>query len=162
MGTLTDAYCEWFESLAPEVANDLALHLMRLFPGGQLEPAIATAAITDGFVPRIRRLGGPSAFRDAGLTLTLAALTDFIFAERGDPAQWAEDRDRLELLDEARAALGSEMDADIADWVAQNRLRYPLRAKQWEKAAAGWRSVREGPLSDREIRAVLSSAPLSN
>lgn len=174
---MTDVYCDWFASLPPEVAKELAVLLMRLFPGGLLEPTLATPSVTDGLVPRMRRLGARTAgaamaglgvppgisgagtpdYADAGTALTLAGLTDFVMAERGDPEHWSVDRDRLELLDEARAALGDQMDAEVAEWVAQNRLRYPLRAKQWEKAAASWASLRAGPLSDGEIRAALSN-----
>ena len=155
MAKCTEAYCAWFESLAPEVAKELAMLLMRLYPGGQLEPALATPNVTDGFVPRIRRLAGRTPFSDAGHALTLIALTDFLFRDRRDPAQWAEDRDRLELLDEFRAALGGAMDAEVAEWVAQTRLQYPLRAKLWVRAADSWGAVRQGPLSDEEIRAAI-------
>ena len=158
--SMTDVYCGWFESIPPEVAKELAVLLMRLFPGGLLEPTLATPNVTDGLVPRIRRLAGRSGFADVGTALTLAKLTDFVMADRGDPSRWAEDRERLEVLDEAREALGDEMHADVAEWVAQNRLRYPLRAKFWEKASQSWTDLRGGPLSDLEIRAVLPQFPV--
>lgn len=152
MKGLTDVYGEWFASLAPEVAKELAVLLMRLFPGQLLEPAVVTAEVTDGLVARMSRLAGASRAKDAGTCLTLVMLTDLIFEARGDPEQWAQDRDRLEVLDEARAVLGAEMDGDVADWVAQTRLQYPLRAKLWEKAAQSWGSTRNDRLSDTEIR----------
>ncbi len=151
--SLTDAYCDWYETLAPEAGKELAMFLMRLFPGGMLEPTLATSDFTAGFVPRIRRLPGRDAMKDAGTCLTLAALTDFVFASRADPARWAEDRARLEVLDQGLEALGEESNPDIAEWVAQNRLRYPLRAKMWAKAHASWQGIRSGSLSDDEIRA---------
>ncbi len=154
MTGLTDVYGEWFDSLAPEVAKELAVLLMRLFPGQLLEPAITTAEVTDGLVARMSRLAGASRSKDAGTCLTLVVLTDLIFEARADPEQWAQDRDRLEVLDEARTVLGPEMDGDVADWVAQTRLQYPLRVKLWEKAAQSWASMRDGRLSDPEIRAV--------
>ena len=159
--SLTDAYCDWFESLAPEVGKELALHLMRLFPGGLLEPTLATADITDGFIPRMRRIGRPDA-RDPGHALTLVALTDFVFVSKGDPSQWAEDRARLDILDEAREALGDTVSDDVAQWVAENQLRYPLRAKQWAKANESWLAVRSGALSDNEIRTAVARLPIHN
>ena len=161
MATLTDAYCDWFESLAPEVAKELTLLLMRLFPGGLLEPTLTTPNITDGFVPRMRRIGQKPGFPDAGHALTLAGLTDFIFLSRGDPAQWTEDRELLEVLDQARAALGESMDDDVSEWIEQNRLRYPLRAKLWTKAAESWAEIRRVALSDAQIRTSLKTLPSS-
>ncbi len=152
MAELTDVYCDWFEALAPEVAKELAMLLMRLFPGSMLEPTLATSELTDGFVPRMRRLGGRGGHPDVGAALTLAKLTDFIFEERGDPEQWAQNRARLDVLDEAREVLGDAMSSDVAAWVQQNRLRHPLRAKQWARAAEGWHELRAGPLSDDQIR----------
>ena len=130
---------------------------MRLFPGGLLEPTLTTADLTDGFVPRIRRLSGRGGHSDVGTALCLASLTDFIFEERGDPSRWAEDRARLEVLDQAREMLGEALDSDVAEWVAQNRLRYPLRAKLWAKAAESWWSVRSGSLSPVELRRALNT-----
>ena len=159
---LTDTYCDWYASLAPEAAKELALFLMRLFPGGLLEPTLATPDPTDGFLPRVRRLPGRRAVQDAGTCLTLAALTDFIFESRADPARWAEDRERLEVLDQGLAALGDEGHADIAEWVAENRLRYPLRAKMWAKAHESWQIIRAGPLSDNEIRTIVHRLPMTD
>ena len=162
MSSMTGIYGDWIESLPPEVTKELVVLLMRLFPGGLLEPALSTPNVTDGFVPRLRRLAERSSFADVGTVLSLIALTDFILAERGDPQQWAQDRERLEVLDEARAVLGDEMHADVAEWVEQSRLRYPLRAKMWEKAASAWRDLRSGPLSDTEIRTAASLIPVHN
>lgn len=162
MTPLTDVYGEWFESLAPEVAKELAIHLLRLFPGGLLEPTLATPEITDGLVPRMRRIATGAAAKDAGTCFTLVSLTELVFESRGDPSQWARDRERLELLDEAREALGDDMDGEVAEWVAQNKLRYPLRAKLWAKAAESWTTIRSAELSDAEIHAVIRRLPLTD
>lgn len=162
MTSLTDVYCDWFETLAPEVAKELAVHVMRLFPGGLLTPTLTTPDATDGLAPRIRRLAEASKFADAGLALTLAALTDFVFMSRSDPAQWAEDRALLEVLDEARTAVEDAMDPDLSRWLAENRLRYPLRARQWTASAETWGPVRRGPLSDAEIHAALKRSTMAN
>ncbi|MEM7675463.1 MAG: hypothetical protein AAF449_05615 [Myxococcota bacterium] len=160
MASPTEVYCEWFKDLAPEVARELAVLLMRLFPSGLLEPTLSTPDITDGFIPRVRRLAGRTPWSNVGHAITLAALTDFVFVSKGDPEAWREDRERLEVLDEAREMLGDNMHDDIAEFVAQNRLRYPLRAKLWGRAAETWQVLRAGPLSDLEIRSALAQNPV--
>lgn len=160
-GGFTETYCAWFESLPPEIARELALSLMRLGPGGLLETSIMTADPLDGFVPRMRRLA-TDPLRDAGTALTLATLTDFTFFERGDPSTWDKNEEILELLDEAQQALYSEDDAisgDLSEWIAQNRLRHPLRARQWMKEEKSWRALRDGDLAPDAIHRALNRPP---
>ena len=160
-GGYTEIYCTWFESLPPEIARELALSLMRLAPGGLLESAIMTADPLDGFVPRLKRLA-QDPVRDAGTALTLATLTDFTFFERGDPDSWDKNEEILELLDEAQNVLYEGDDGiggDLSEWIAQNKLRHPLRARQWMKEQKGWRDLRAGDLAPEAIHRALNRPP---
>lgn len=157
-GGFTEIFCQWFESLPPEVARELALALMRLAPGGLLESSLLVNDPLDGFTPRLRRLA-TDPIRDAGTALTLATLTDFTFIERADPRAWEKSEELLELLDEAQQTIHGD-DGEVADelseWIAQNRLRYPLRARQWMKEAKGWRALREGDLEPHAIYSAMN------
>src|SRR5687768_14182563 len=101
----TEAYCKWFEALPPAVADDLAIAVIHMFPGGQLAGPMITQRASEGLTAKLRRLASTPQF-DAGVALTIAALTDFVFLERRDPETWKQSEALLEVLDEAQEALG--------------------------------------------------------
>ena len=41
------------------------------------------------------------------------------------------------------------------EWIEQNRLRYPLRSRQWLAQRDGWRTLRASDLSTATIHAKL-------
>lgn len=144
-----DAYAEWFEALAPDLANELAAALMQQFPGDLLTPTLSTPNPTDGLVPRMRRLASTPA-KEVGLVATLKALTQLALQERTNPEHTDRTSAMLDVLDTAQDVLtgdGSSMDEAVAEWIANQQLRQPLRTRQWEKEAEGWRALEDGPLS---------------
>lgn len=156
----TEAYCAWLESLPPTVADDLGLALMRLFPGALLQGTLLTAKPTDGLVARIRRLAATPQ-QDAGTALALSAVTDFVFVERGDPDQWERSEALLGLLDDVQSELGDDgLGEQGQTWVEENRLRYPLRARQWLKERERWGELKRGPLDPTRVLAALQAAML--
>lgn len=156
----TETYCAWFESLPPEVAREMAVALMQLFPGGLLRPAILTSDPTDGFVPRLRRLA-TDAIQDTGTAATLAALTELVF-ERVASGQGTErTKALLNFLNEAQEALtdaGDPMDPDVQDWVTDQQLRQPLRARQWARERGRWQKVQQESLSTAKLDEALRKA----
>jgi hypothetical protein len=145
-----DVYAAWFEGLAPELARTLAQALMQQFPGDLLTPTLMVADPTDGLLPRIRRLAS-TPLKALGLAATLATLTDLILMERSEGEVTAQTGAMLEVLDSAQKLTltgdGDSMDEALAQWVAEQKLRHPLLAKQWSKAEETWRPLREGPLA---------------
>ncbi len=136
--------------------------LMQLFPGQLLTPALLTPDVLDGFIPRIKRLCSTPVL-DAGMTLTLASLTDFIFLEKGDPERWEKNEELLGLLEQTQSALvdpQTDTSEELAEWIEGNKLRYPLRARQWIKARSTWEPLRQGPLSPSTLHRSLRDGPL--
>jgi hypothetical protein len=149
----TERFCRWFEALAPEIAEEFAVELLGLFPGGLLRSSLVISRHSDGLTARIRRLNGD--FRaDVGMALALIALTDFIFSRRASGQDWEKNDDLLTLLDTMNQEVMLDgPDAEKIDaFVEQTRLRQPLRARQWQKAYASWRPLREGPLDPASFR----------
>jgi hypothetical protein len=156
----TDAFCRWFEALPDPIADDLAISLRQLFPGGALSSTIITARPSDGLTAKLRRLAA-APLLDAGVALTLSALTDFVFHEKGDPESWKQSEALLEVLDEAQEALGEVAEsAELGSWIEENKMRYPFRARQWMKEIDGWRRLRSGPLDPANIQRGLRDAML--
>lgn len=154
----TDLYCRWYETLAPAVAEELAIALIQLFPGGALESPIAITKASDGLLPRIRRMASTPP-RDAGLALSLAAITDFVFLEQSDPDAWERHEAMLELLEDAQEQLGAPSIAEqFNSWIQENKLRQPLRARQWMKESESWRALRAGALAPESVRKMLRVA----
>jgi len=145
-----DAYAEWFDALAPELARPLAQALMQLFPGDLLTPTLMVTDPTDGFMPRIRRLAS-TPYKELGVAMALASLTDVVLAERSEGEGSNKTGAMLDVLDTAQKLTltgdGDSMDDALSQWVAEQKLRHPLLAKQWSKAEETWRPLREGPLS---------------
>ena len=148
-----DAYGEWFEALAPELARTLANTLMQMFPGELLTPTLMSTDPTHGLMPRIRRLAS-TPLKELGMAAALAALTDVALTERGDEEHAAGTGAMLGMLDAAQLTLtgdGDSMDEALAQWVAEQKLRHPLLAKQWAKAMESWTPLREGQLSPERL-----------
>lgn len=148
-----DVYAEWFEALAPELAHELAAALMQLFPGELITPTLATPHLTDGLLPRIRRLCRSPA-KEVGIVVTLAALTELALLERGDSEHADRTSEMLELLQAAQQGGmgdGSSMDDAVAQWLANQQLRQPLRQRQWGKAREGWLELQAGPLAPEKL-----------
>ncbi len=145
-----DAYAEWFEALAPDLARELASALMQLFPGELLTPTLHTPDVTDGFVPRMRRLCTTPA-KEVGLVRTVAALTEMAVLERGG----TEDRTgaMLDVLEDVQETSGGDTadDALIEDWIDDQKMRQPLRYRQWRREYERWRVLRTGPLSPEQL-----------
>ncbi len=141
-----ETWLDWFVSLPPEIGGELALELMRLWPG--LAPSLATPNPTDGFAPRVRRLK-TDRFSEVGAAAALAAWTDLVLAERTDEAAWARTGQLLEVLDAAGDLLGNEeeLGALLGGFSEHARARAPLRQRMWARAAEAWRPVRAGPLA---------------
>jgi hypothetical protein len=162
MSSPTARWCEWFESLAPAVAGELAIALMHLSPGGVLRSSIMTQSPTDGFTQRIRRLA-QNPMQDAGVAVMLASLTDFIFIERSSAERWEKNLRMLDFLDDAQKSYLSDDDAlseQLTEWIESTKLRHPLRARQWVKEYESWRELRAGPLDPEAInRAIYSMLP---
>lgn len=144
-----EAWIAWYDDLGPEIARELAFLLMRTYPGGVLQPTIITEDASQGFVPRLRRLGA-SALERVGLATLLSGLTDLIIAERSDPKSWSQTDALLGVLDEA-SAIVQPGDAPFAEAIGSftehARARAPLRQRQWAKTADSWREARCGPIS---------------
>lgn len=158
MASPTETFCEWFETLTPAVAEELAVALMQLFPGGMLRSNLVTQSPLDGFTPRLRRLASGPPVADAGVALALAALTDFVFLERSSPERWEKNREMLEVLDEAqREHLKGDEDltAELTEWIEDNKLRHPLRSRQWLKEYERWKELRRGALDPESINRTL-------
>jgi len=148
-----DAYATWLEGLPPDLANELAAAVMQMFPGDLLTPTLATPNPTDGLLPRMRRLASTPA-KEVGLLLTLTALTELAMHERTAPEHTDRTSAMLDVLDTAQEGLtgdGSSMDEAVAEWIATQQLRQPLRTRQWEREADGWRALVEGPLARDEL-----------
>lgn len=153
---LTSAWCDWYGALPPEIGRELASTLLKLFPGGLLITPIVGANPSAGLVERLMWLA-PDPTADAGVALTLAALTDFIFLERGDPSSWDKGQAMLDLLEHALDAV-PQFKEDVDGWVEASRLGYPLRSRQWTRAMEGWDALRSGPLSPDALRSALTEA----
>lgn len=152
-----EAFSEWFESLAPDLASELAAALMQLFPGDLLTPTLATPRPTDGLLPRMRRLASTPA-KEVGLVVTLASLVDIVLRERTAPDHTERTSAMLDVLDEAQDTLtsdGSSMDEAVAEWVATQQLRQPLRKRQWEIAGESWSELRAGALDPDHLIEVM-------
>ena len=148
-----ETYLAWFEGLAPELARDLAVSLMQLFPGDLLTSSLITGDPTDGLTARIRRLA-PHPAKATGLVASLAALTDLAFLERADPERADRTRAMLDVIDEAQDSLSSgnpDLSGEVEQWVADQQLRHPLRIKLWARAAPSWQALRDGPLADARL-----------
>ncbi len=154
MSGSTQVWCEWFEALPPELARELALTVMRLFPGGLLVPPIASNDPTAVFVPRVQRLA-PNPIADAGMALTLASLTDFVFDDRGDPTFQHRGVQMLELLEHALEQAPEAL-PEVDQFLESSRLGYPLRARQWQRERQGWADLRAGRLAANAIQEVLT------
>lgn len=149
----TEVYLSWFDTLAPELARELATALRGLFPGGLLEPAVLTPDPMDGFVQRIRRLASTPT-RDAGVALSLAGLTDLAVFERASEEGAARTGVLMDVLGEAQAALsegGKDFGPDVENWLEEQQLRQPLRTRQWQRVQATWLPLRQGPLSPTSV-----------
>lgn len=158
-GPLT-AWLAWLESLPPEIARELVLSIMRLWPGHALRPALLTPDPVDGFVPRLRRLP-TTALEEVGVAAMLAALTDLVLVERSDPASWARTEDLLEALDEAKSLVGFDegpWSESLESFTERARARAPLRQRQWARAVEAWRPVRTGPLGPERLDAAHRAA----
>lgn len=158
MASPTETYCEWFETLTPAVAEELAVALMQLFPGEMLKSTLLTSSPLDGFTPRLRRLASAAPVADAGVALTVAALTDFVFLERSSPERWQKNREMLEVLDEAQREhlkADEDLSAELTEWIEDNKLRHPLRSRQWLKEYDRWQALRRGALDPEAINRAL-------
>lgn len=157
-----EAYAEWFEALPPDLANELAAALMQTFPGDLLTPTLATPNPTDGLLPRMRRLAATPA-KEIGLVATLKVLTQLAFQERTASEHTSRTAAMLDVLDTAQDSLtgdGSSMDEAVAEWIANQQLRQPLRTRQWEKEVEGWRALEDGPLAADRLLDYLRSRTL--
>lgn len=145
-----DVYAEWFEGLAPELARELASALMQLFPGDLLTPTLHTPDVTDGFVPRMRRLCTTPG-KEVGLVRTVVALTEMAVLERGD------DQDRtgqmLDVLEELHDSVqeGTADDRVVDEWIDDQQMRQPLRYRQWRREYERWQVLRAGPLAPEQL-----------
>ena len=149
MSTPFDVYAEWFEALPPDLANELAAALMHMFPGDLITPTLSTPNPTDGLLPRMHRLISTPA-KEVGFVSALVALTRVIVLERTAPEHTDRTGGMLDVLETAQEALtgdGSSMDEAVAEWVATQQLRQPLRTRQWAQIAEGWQALEAGPLS---------------
>jgi hypothetical protein len=146
----TGLWCDWFDSLTPAIATELAGALI------QLAPAVL-GSTTEDFSARIRKLPAGS-MDDAGTALILGALTDFVFLQRSTPDRWEKNRQMLEILDDVQQSYLSEDDAlaaELGDWIQETRLRHPLRARQWVKEFESWSELRKGALDPAAIHRAL-------
>jgi hypothetical protein len=68
----------------------------------------------------------------------------------------------LEVLDDAEdeAGPGGVLGPDVAGWVGEQRLRQPLRARQWARERARWEAVR-GELAPAALLAWMRRLPTS-
>ncbi len=144
-----EVYLEWMDTLAPEVARELAAVLIGLCPGELLTPALVVASPLDGLAPRIRRAAGREPTRVVGMASTLCALTDLAFLERGTPSWSARTDELLGMLEDADAdtGAGNLLGAELSAWVGEQRLRQPLRARQWARERERWEALRREGLA---------------
>jgi hypothetical protein len=161
-----EAWLGWFEELPPETASELALELMRLWPGGVLRPAVLTEDPSAGFAPRVRRLGSEGGYEAVGTAALIASLTDLVLAERADPSAWSRTDDLLGVLGEASELAGlegSDLGELVESFSEHARARAPLRQRQWKRAAEAWTAIRSGPLAlaalDRARRDLRTPGP---
>lgn len=153
-----ELWLTWLDEQPPEIGRELVLHLMKLWPGGVLEPQLLLADPTEGFAPRVRRLAGADRATDSvpnlaamGTTTMLVALTDLVVRERGNPKSWARADAMLDLLEEATEMFGArlgEFEAQVDELTERAKARAPLRERQWARTAESWAGLRGGPLSD--------------
>lgn len=148
-----DIYAQWFESLAPELANELASALMQLFPGELITPTLATPHMTDGLIPRMRRLCRTPA-KEVGMVSTLVTLTDLAMLERGETEhadRTSQLLDMLQATDAGGMGDGSSMDDAVAQWLSNQQLRQPLRKRRWGKERDRWLELAAGPLAQDQL-----------
>lgn len=154
----TETYCTWLVTLPPAIALELAGALHRLFPGEALGAAPAAESSIEALAAHLRRLASSPA-KDAGLALTLAALTDFVFLEHGTGEGWERTDAMLQLLDRTKENLGApELEAQVAEFVEQSKLRQPLRERQWRKEGDIWAALRRELLEPQQILANVRAA----
>lgn len=153
--TPLSAYRTWFEGLPPEMAKELALSLMQLYPAGALQPSLITSDPTAGFLQRIQRLA-QTPKQVAGMALLLSEFTEFVVLDRTDPKSWQQSEELMGFLEENQGESGLGLSGEVAEQLEEfldsSRLRSPLRARQWQKLAESWQSLLEGPLGREQIR----------
>ncbi len=156
--TPLDAWCQWFERLPPEIADDLAAALAPMFPGGL--PLARGTRPSEGLTPRIL-----AAARDvpgvAGTAIALAALTDTIVADRCDPARWNDTAALLDVIDANAQDVLGEVEA-VGELVEHARLRSPLWARQWKAQRESWVLLRASALAPDRIMAWLRKSRLAS
>ena len=156
-----EAYVAWFEALPPEISRDLASVLMQFFPGDLLTSNLVTNDPTAGFIPRLKRLSVNPA-KEIGLVGALVAFTDIAFLERGAPDRSEQTGAMLDVLDFAQENLSTgdpSTDEALGQWIAEQQLRHPLRAKQWARERDGWERLRDEALSPARLLDALRGRP---
>lgn len=145
----------WFEGLPPELRKMLGFHLAVL--GRGTVPVPEGAPLEGAGVGLCERLraAADDALSEAGLAVSLVALTDFVFRRRGRRESWiAEERQHDRLI--ARAAAAGN--AELADRVRRSRERLPFRSRQWIRAGEGWALLRSSVLAEDTIERWLGEA----
>jgi hypothetical protein len=153
MTSAAETYRAWFDRLSPSVRDELAVVLMRSFPGDLLTSPIALENPADGFTQRLTRLA-VDPVKAAGVAVAIAALTDFAFIERSSSQEFDHSEAMLDLLDEVREEHLDETDPlkeQLADWIEGTKLRHPLRSRQWLRAFESWKELRAGDLAPDAI-----------
>lgn len=133
----------------------LGVHLAVLGRGTVPVAEDATlATVGVGLCDRLRA-AADDAFAEAGLAVSLVALTDFVFRRRGSRDSWdAEERQHDRLIERADAAGNHE----LAERVRRSRDRLPFRARQWMQAGETWSRLRASVLAEETIERWLGQA----
>ena len=133
-----DVYFAWLKSLAPEIQAEIIFQVGALLPlCVELDPASDTFAAD--FETTLREPATAPLY-NAGLSLTLATLTDFVFDLKDSEADWAE-AERINTAILKKVQERGDV-SNLVEHIQRNLTEMPLRAARWIKAADQWKATR--------------------
>ena len=138
-----NSYLEWFEKQPKEISSHITFFLTGMLPGRTLDKVdpLAPAQVVVDIVKEAVQDHPP---RDAGMALSLVALTDFIFMGRATKEDWIKADEFHQKVIGTVKQMGNE---SFAEKLEDSAEKMEFRAAQWIKSSGDWKTVKEGYLT---------------
>ncbi|HEX4334340.1 MAG TPA: hypothetical protein VH062_00420 [Polyangiaceae bacterium] len=151
-----EIYLAWFNQQATETKEDLGLQIELMLPGNVDESRLETPSLdVVALVRALTEWAARDPMQNVGLTLSVAALTEFVLARRSSVEKWT---DVKQMNEHYRDEALEEGQRDVAAKIGATLQKMPLREKRWLHVANTWSELRSAQLSNKAIDEWLLSA----